>query len=300
MDKIYKSLLPSQNLRFKILESLSWIPDKWMLSIQYLIKLHRLINWKHPKRFTEKIQKYKTDYRNPLMHICVDKHNVRKYVESKGLSGILNKSLGVFKDADEINYDLLPDKFVIKTTNGGGGQNIVICKNKAELEYKETNTKLNNWLRLKAVDAGREWAYTGITEPKIIIEEFLTNEKNLDEGIEDYKILCFNGKPESIILDCDRYSSHKRNIYDPGWNRLDVVSDCPGKDTIIEKPDNLDEMLKIASILSEDFPFVRVDLYNISGKVIFGELTFYPWSGYVNFTPDSFDYELGKYFTYYQ
>src|SRR5699024_6110827 len=144
-------------------------------------------------------------------------------------------------------------------------------------------------------NGGREWAYYNLN-PRIIIEKYLVNEESPEAGITDYKFFCFNGKPKYIVVDIDRYVGHKRNFYDVNWNFLDVSSDCPNYSDTIQKPDGLDEMLEVATTLSRDFPFVRVDLYYVNNRVIFGEMTFYPWSGYVNFKPDNFDFILGEKF----
>lgn len=290
----YKSIIRSQKLRFTILSLLKFIPDRIMLSVQYYIKLNRKLNWNNPKRFTEWIQYYKANYRNQLMHACVDKYEVRKYVAGKGLQDILIPNYGVFNTADDIDFESLPQRFVIKTTDGSGGQNIIICKDKRKLNPTETIARLKSWKDIKDINAGREWAYTGIKESRVIIEELLERTDNSDAGIDDYKILCFGGKPTHIIYDCDRYIEHKRNIYNTNWERIYIDTDCKQKNQDIPAPENLNEMLDIAVKLSKDFPFVRVDLYNIDGKIYFGELTFYPWSGYVSFNPDSFDFELGK------
>lgn len=290
----YKSIIRSQKLRFAILSCLKFVPDKIMLAIQYYIKLNRKINWKNPKRFTEWIQCYKAIYRNPLMHQCVDKYNVRSFVESKGLKDILIPNYGIFSSADDIDFNSLPQSFVIKTTDGSGGQNLIICKDKSKLDIATAKTNLKSWKNLKNINAGREWAYTGIKESRIIVEKYIENPINPEEGIPDYKILCFAGTPRYIFYDCDRYIEHKRNVYDTDWNRIYVDTDCKQKDVEIPKPKNLDKLLKVATKLSEDFPFVRVDLYDIDGNVFFGELTFYPCSGYIPFNPDSFDFELGR------
>lgn len=295
----YKKIIKSQKARFAIIRMLQFLPDNIMLSVQYMLKMGRLPNLRKPKRFTEWLQWYKMKYRNQIMFSCVDKYKVREYVEWKGLHEILNTLYGVYQNADEIDFDVLPERFVIKTTNGGGGENVIICRDKSQLNIGEIRSKLNYWLKLKSVDAGREWAYTGINTPRIIIEKYLENTIQPDAGINDYKILCFNGVPHVIIYDCDRYIGHKRNFYDVSWNRIRVTSDCPAKDGIIPPPENLDKMLKIAGVLSSDFPFVRVDLYNINGMIYFGELTFYSWSGYVKFNPDEFDFKLGSLFNTY-
>lgn len=289
----YKKIISSQKMRFAILRMLKFVPDKAMIKLQYRIKLKRKLNLKDPKRYTEKIQWYKLYYRNPVMMECVDKYGVRKYIEKKGLGNILNQLYQVVDRPEEINFDQLPDKFVIKTTNGSGTN--ILVKEKKTLNIAETKKKLNDFLNMAEASAGREWAYGGSSK-KIIVEELLEDNSNKDKGISDYKFLCFNGKPVYVVYDKDRFSDHKRNFYDVNWNYVKVDSDCPRFEDSVKKPENYEKMVEIASVLSRDFPAVRVDLYNIEGKIYFGELTFYPWSGYVQYTPDSFDFELGKYF----
>lgn len=289
----YKKIISSQKMRFAILRMLKFVPDKAMIKLQYRIKLKRKLNLKDPKRYTEKIQWYKLYYRNPVMMECVDKYGVRRYIEKKGLGNILNQLYQVVDRPEEINFDQLPDKFVIKTTNGSGTN--ILVKEKKTLNIAETKKKLNDFLNMAEASAGREWAYGGSSK-KIIVEELLEDNSNKDKGISDYKFLCFNGKPVYVVYDKDRFSDHKRNFYDVNWNYVKVDSDCPCFEDSVKKPENYEKMVEIASVLSRDFPAVRVDLYNIEGKIYFGELTFYPWSGYVQYTPDSFDFELGKYF----
>lgn len=291
----YKKIFKSQKLRFAILKSLSWIPDRLMLSIQYYIKLGRNCNLKEPKRWTEKLQVYKMFYRNPILHKCVDKYEVRKYIESKGCKDNLVKLYGIWDKAADIDFSKLPSSFVLKTTNGGGGEDVVLVKDKASVDLKNIVEFLDK-KRVKEVNGGREWAYTGIEKPRIIAEELLINKENPDAGVEDFKILCFNGEPHYIIVDKDRYIDHKRNFYTTKWERVNVATDHEQFETHYPAPKNLEMMLDVARKLSEDFPFVRVDLYNLEGNIFFGELTFYPWAGYVQFTPDNFDFELGKLF----
>lgn len=292
----YKKIVKSRSLRHKILKLLSFIPDKTMLSLQYRLKLKRKLNLKNPERYTEKIQLYKMFYRNPILPELVDKLEVRRFIEKKGLKDTLPQLLGVFRKAEDIDFAPLPNKFVIKTNDGSGGNNIVICRDKTALNIDETVKKVNSWLDVKSVNAGREWAYTGIKDSLIIVEEFLENEKNPEGGLEDFKFLCFDGKPYCVVHDGDRYTGHKRNIYDLNWQNLNIGSDCDNFPCDAPKPGNLKEMVDVAAKLSEGFPFVRVDLYSVKGKIYFGELTFYPWSGYVKFDPDEFDYRLGKEF----
>lgn len=289
----YKKILKKQEFRLDILKKIRFIPDRWMILMQYYLKLGRIPNLNSPKRFSEKLQVYKLKYRNPLLTIAADKLGVRNYIMKKGLDDILIKLYKVYDRADDINFDELPQKFILKTTNGSGTN--IICVDKNQLNKLETIEQVNIWMNRDMYAAGREWAYKNI-EPKIIIEELLEDANNPEDGINDYKFLCFNGEVKYIILDISRFSGHKRNIYDLDWNLLQVGTDKPNINYETQKPENLEDMIKIASKLCEDFPFVRVDLYTVNKKIYFGELTFYPWTGYIQFTPDDFDYQLGELF----
>lgn len=289
----YKRIFKNQNTRFAILKGLSWVPDGVMLKLQYRIKLGRKCNLKNPKRWTEKLQAYKMYFRNPVLPQCVDKYEVRKFVESKGCADNLVKLYGIWDHANEIDFSQLPSSFVLKTTNGGGGEDVVLVRDKETCDLKEKVSFLDR-KRVKEVNGGREWAYTGISKPRIIAEELLVNKENPEAGVEDFKILCFGGEPHYIIVDKDRYIDHKRNVYTTSWERVYVTTDHEQFETPYPEPINFQEMLDVARKLSADFPFVRVDLYNVEGKIYFGELTFYPWTGYVQFTPDEFDYTLGN------
>lgn len=296
----YKKVVKSQSARFAILGALSWVPDSIMLRVQYRIKLGRWPNLKHPIRYTEKLQLYKMKYRNPVMQQCVDKYEVHKYVEGKGLGNILNQVYGIYDTAQEIDFSKLPNKFVAKTTGGGGGENVAVVRDAANTDLEELRKKLDLWQQNLGASYGREWAYDGIKKNRIIVEELLEDDGNADGSIDDYKMMCFNGKFRSLWIDKARYSDHHRGFWDENLNFLpNVYSD---HDTFVVPPtlpQNIGEMIQVAEKLSEDFPYARVDLYNIKGRIVFGEITFYPWSGYVKFTPDEFDKLLGAYFTEY-
>ena len=290
----YKKIFKSASLRKHLVNALGFLPDSLMLPLQYRIKLHRKLNLKNPQRFTEKLQWYKMYYRNPVMHECVDKYLVREYVKNKGLEHILVPLLGKYDSIDQVDFNALPQAFILKTTHGGGGLNVAVCTDKSKLDINELKTKLQcSSAPVKPNTMGREWAYYGL-KPGIVAEKLLIDGEHPEAGINDYKIFCYNGKPDYIIVDVDRYLGHKRNFSDCGWNDLHITSDCPPANREIKKPENLDEMLDVARKLSQDFPYVRVDLYSVEGKVYFGELTFYPWSGYVQFTPDEADKRFGR------
>ena len=290
----YKYLLKNKEIRLKILKLLDFVPDKMMVYIQYYISTGRWLNLSNPKRYTEKLQWYKLNYRDKLLTQCADKYKVREYVSSKGLDNILIPLHGVYNDAEDINFDLLPKTFVLKTTNGSHTN--ILCKDKNTLDTTKTKTQLNQWLNDWVGKMGREWAYYDI-EPKIVCEEFLNVDS--DKELDDYKFFCFDGEIYCLYLVVDRESTNdtKLGIFDKDFNKLKYNrNDILPIINNIEKPKNYDQMINIVKILSEDFPHVRVDLYNIDGKIYFGELTFYDGSGYKGYSPDIFDYMLGEKF----
>ncbi len=290
----YKRIFKTRKSRELVLRLLRVVPDKQMVKLQYRIKCKRKLNLKDPQRFTEKLQWYKLYYRDPIMHQCADKYAVREYVKAKGLGDLLVPLYAHYDRAEDVDWESLPQSFVIKTQHGGGGLNVMTVPDKSLVSKEEMVQKLA--FRKKNVGTrggGREWAYWGIPTG-IVAEELLVNRENPEAGINDYKFFCYNGHAKFIIVDIDRYIGHKRNFYDRDWNDLHVTSDCAACDREIEQPENLEEMLAVAEKLSEDFPYVRVDLYNVDGRIYFGELTFYPWSGYVQYTPDEADFWFGK------
>ncbi|WP_195438754.1 ATP-grasp fold amidoligase family protein [Parabacteroides goldsteinii] len=292
---IYKKIIPNRHLRLTILRKLEWIPDTCMIYLQYWIHTGRILSFKNPKRYTEKIQHYKCFYRNLDMKRCVDKYEVREYLKERGFEKYLNKLYGVYNSVFDINFDLLPQSFVIKTTDGGGNTGVFICRDKNSIKKQNIIDKFGSLIDNGKKSPGREWAYYGIKR-QIIVEQLLINNDRPNIDIDDYKFLCFNGKVKYIWIDIDRNICHKRNFYDTNWKKIDVECEYPTSDKNITPPPMLSEMIDLAEKLSKDFPHVRVDLYNVNHKIIFGELTFYSSSGYTSFIPDNFDFELGKLF----
>lgn len=290
----YKKIFKSKKLRFKILSLLSFIPDKTMLKLQYRIKSNRKLDLANPKRYTEKIQWYKLYYRDPLMKQCADKYLVRDYIKSKGLEGILNELYDVFDGPDDIKLDNLPDCFVLKLSNGSSTN--YVCKDKSKCDLNKIKQLFKDFEAQSKSSAGREWVYSD-GKPVIVAEKFLEDPSNLNNELCDYKILCFNGKPEYTICVCGRYTEYYHHVvYDSNWNKVNVEIGDTTSAVDYKKLEKFDEMMEIAKVLSEDFPAARIDLYLIDGKIYFGEITFFPWSGYMEFTPDSFDYVLGEKF----
>lgn len=295
----YKKIIASRNLRARILACLNWIPDSVMIPLQYRIHTGRKLNLKSPQRFTEKLQVYKLQYRNPEMLRCTDKYTVREFVIEKGLSNILIPLIGVYNSTDEINFESLPDQFVAKTSDGGGGNQVFICRDKNMIEKKIFFNKLNGWMSQPKPkkQAGREWAYENGQPRRILIEALISDEKHI--SLPDYKFFCFHGKVGFVygISDRKQGETAEIGIYDKGFHKLNVSrTDERPQNIPLPIPENYNRMLYIAEQLSKEFPEVRVDLYNVDGKIYFGELTFYDGSGYMGFEPDSFDYEAGKLF----
>ena len=296
----YRNIIKSRDLRVKLLTFLSWIPDSIMLRLQYWLQTGRRLNLKNPKRFTEKLQLYKMKYRNPDMLRCTDKYEVRKYIEERGFGEYLIPLIGVYNSVEEIDYSKLPNKFVAKTTDGGGGNQVLICKDKHTLSEEVFKERLKGWMSARKVkkQAGREWAYENNYPRRIIIEE-LIGADNIKKDLCDYKFFCFYGKVSYIygLSDRNMGQSVRLGVYNREFEKLTVSrNDERPQDIPLPKPLNFDKMISIAEILSKDFPHVRVDLYNIAGNIYFGELTFYDGSGYMTFTPDSFDEEMGRCF----
>ncbi len=266
-----------------------------MLKLQYRIKSGRKLNLKDPKRYTEKIQWYKLNYRDPVMQQCADKYLVREYVKSKGLESILNDLYAVFADPQEISFDNLPERFVLKLSNGSSTN--LLVRNQSEHRLEDVKKTFTDFYAQSASSAGREWVYTTDHKPVIVAEQYLEDPTNENGALRDYKILCFNGAPKYIICVDGRYTDHYCHVvYDTDWVKQDVVIGESSAAADYEKPEKLSQMLEYARILSEGFPAARIDLYCIDGKIYFGEITFFPWSGYMHFTPDSFDFALGDCF----
>lgn len=293
----YRNIIKSRELRVKLLTFLSWIPDSIMLRLQYWLQTGRKLNLKEPKRFTEKIQRYKLKYHNPNMLRCTDKYEVRKYIEEKGFGEYLIPLIGVYNTIEEIDYFRLPNMFVAKTTDGGGGNQIFICRDKHNLSEKSFREKLSSWMSARKVkkQAGREWAYENNYPRRIIIEKLIGADEKGD--VCDYKFYCFSGEPHYCQLIQGRSTEETIDFYDMEWKHMPFYGlnpKCGPAAKPAAKPAAFDLMKSIAKDLSKGFPFVRVDLYSVKEGVFFGELTFYPASGYGVFTPDEWDFKLGE------
>lgn len=273
---------------------LKWLPDKIYLSILFRAKLGKWINWKNPQTFNEKLQWLKLYNRNPKYTTMVDKYAVKDYVASIIGNEYIIPKLGVWNTPEEIDFDALPDKFVLKTTHGGGGGGVVICRDKATFDIEAARRKLNCSMKSDIYKIYREWPYKKVPR-RIIAEKFIEFPDKTD--LTDYKIYCFDGEPKYIQVIQDRHTKETIDFFDTDWNHLEFFGLNPiarPANQPIPKPANLEDMLRIAKKLSHDTKFIRVDLYHTGEDVYFGELTFYPASGLGTFTPTDYNHILGK------
>ena len=295
----YKKLLKNRNTRLKLLRLFDWVPDKMMLKLQYYIKMGRRLNLDNPKRFSEKLQWYKLYYKDDTMAICADKYDVRGFVRERGYENILIDCLGVYDSVDSLQFESFPNEFVLKDTLGSGGDSVIIVNKKLGFNEIAIKQKCQEWLDngLVKVDPGREWVYCQ-QKHRIIVEKKLEKDRSCNDLL-DYKFFGFNGKCRFIYVIGERTLGNGAGlaVLTNDFEKLDVLRTDERKLNMnIVKPENYEEMLRIAESLSMGFPEVRVDLYNTNGKIYFGEMTFYDGSGYMKYDPDEFDFTAGEFF----
>lgn len=263
-------------------KSLRFLPDMTYIKLYYRLRVGRKLNVRNPETLNEKLQWLKFNYRFPLQSIVSDKLLVRDYVKEKIGEKYLIPLLGSWKEYSDIDFSALPNQFVLKCNHDSGG--LVVCTDKEKLNHEEAKRKIEKSLKSNFFYIGREYQYRNI-KPMIICEKFISDNGKVPM---DYKVYCFNGKPDVILVCRDRFSknTHRASylFFDQKWNFQPLdKGDENLQDVDIPKPENLDEMIEIAKKLSEDFVFARIDLYNIKGKIYFGEITLSPNSG---FDPD--------------
>lgn len=269
---------------------LYWIPDKIYLKIIFRLKLGKSLNLSNPKTFNEKLQWLKLHNRKHEYTKMVDKFEVRQYIAEKIGDEYLIPLLGVWDSPYDIDFDSLPNQFVLKCTHDSGG--LVICRDKKTLDVKTACSKLNTALKNNGYGYGREWPYKNV-KPRIVAEQYMVDESGYE--LKDYKFFCFNGTVKLIQVDFDRHTSHKRNIYNTSWDIQELQIRYPSdKNKNIPKPVQLEVIIELAEMLSHGIPHVRVDFYSVESHIYFGELTFYHGSGTEKFTPEEWDYTLGS------
>ena len=263
-----------------VLESITHlIPDKLYLKLKFRQRTGKRLNLREPRTFNEKLQWLKFNYRFPLQSIVSDKLLVRDYVKEKIGEEYLIPLLGSWEKYEDIDFSLLPNQFVLKCNHDSGG--LVVCTDKNKLDHTKAKDKIEKSLKSNFFYIGREYQYRNI-KPMILCEKFISDDGKVPM---DYKIYCFNGVPDVILVCKDRFSknSHKASYlyYDQEWNFIPLnKGDDKLPDPEIPKPKNFEKMLEIAKDLSTDFVFARIDLYNIDGQIYFGEITLSPNSGF--------------------
>lgn len=268
------------------------IPDKLYLKWLFRLKMGYKLNLDNPKTFNEKLQWLKLYNRKPEYTQMVDKFTAKEYVAKIIGEEYIIPTLGVWDRFEDIDFETLPEKFVLKTTHGGGGGGIIICENKALLDIGATKDRLSNSLKQNIYRTFKEWPYKNVP-PQIIAEQYITDS---EEGeLKDYKFFCFNGRVEYYKIDFDRFVEHKANYFDRDGNLMRFGEEVcpPDYNKRLEIPQQISKMIELAEKLSQDLPFVRIDLYCTDNKVYFGEITFFPAGGFGKFTPSNWDAILG-------
>jgi hypothetical protein len=276
-------------LRF--LKKMTFLPQTVFLPFLYEHHTEKKLNLKKPVEFNQKIQWLKAFYQPKILNQLVDKYAVRAYVKEKIGEEYLNELYGVYDSFSEINFEELPNKFVLKAVHASSYN--VICTDKADLDLKKIKRKIRRWQAANQYyRTGQEWAYKDVP-PTLIVEKYLKNDER--DSLTDYKFYCFNGKADFLEVHLDRAENHKRAFYDFDFKRLPFryVSEERSISEEIKKPPTLDKMIELSEILAAGFPFARVDFYSVGDKIIFGEITFYPSDGRKDFYPEKYNKLLG-------
>lgn len=267
------------------------LSDETYLKLLFHTKVGYPLNLKHPRTYNEKLQWLKLNDIHPEYSHLVDKIEAKVYVEHKVGKKYIIPTLGSWNNVEEIDWDSLPENFVIKCTNDSGG--IVICKDKKKTNIKKAQGKLKKGWGKNYYDKNKEYPYRNL-KPRIIAEKYIEDESGC--GLKDYKFFCFNGEPHFLFVATGRQKNDTRfDFFDLEWNHLPIINGHPNTDYPIKKPENFSEMIDVARQLSQGIPHVRVDLYNVKGKIYFGEMTFFHWSGMTPFEPIEWDYKFGEY-----
>lgn len=268
-----------------------WMPDKTFLKIEHKLLLKERMNFDDPQTLNQKLQWMKLFNSDSIYTRLVDKYLVREYVTQKIGDKYLIPLIGVYDNSNEIDFDSLPSKFVLKANHGSGWN--VVCTDKSNLNWEKVKKDLNKWLKMNYYWHDRERPYKNIV-PRIVCEEFIKTEG--DSPPMDYKLFCFDGIPEFFFIASDRGSNTKFDFFDMEWNRLPVKQHYPNSDYNFEPPKKWDEMVECAKKLSEGFPHVRVDFYIDSDEnIIFGEMTLGHFGGVTPFEPKEYDKYFGQF-----
>ncbi len=290
-DRLKKVIKYPQLLLMKLDKvGLIRLTDKKYLEYRFLSEMGYKLNLKNPQTFNEKLQWLKLYDRNPEYTKMVDKYEVREYIKEKIGEEYLIPLIGVYDKFDDIDFDKLPNQFVIKCNHDSGG--LIICKDKNRLDIETARKKINRSLKTNYYYSGREWPYKNV-KPRIIIEKYMEDSNKSD--LIDYKLFCFNGIPKIVLVCSERFLSNNmcETWFDMNWKLIDMTESGHRVDSTISKPKQLKKMVELSKKLSKNIPFIRVDWYEIGDKLYFGELTFYPASGFEKFEPKEWNKKIG-------
>ncbi|MGI5848064.1 MAG: ATP-grasp fold amidoligase family protein [Candidatus Cryptobacteroides sp.] len=250
------------------------------------------IDWDNPTTYNEKLQWLKLHDRDPKYSVLVDKYRVKSYVEDKVGAAHVIQTLGVWNHPKEINFNELPERFVLKTTHGGGNSGVVICKDKSIFDFSSARKYLRRAMKQNLYRDAREWPYKRV-QKRIIAEEYIEDTKTGE--LRDYKFFCFDGEVKMMFVASERQKRKEPffDFFDADFKHLNIVQGHPNSLVLPSKPKCFEEMKTIASKLSKGIPHVRIDLYEADGRVYFGEMTFFHFGGFVPFSPSQFDNIMG-------
>lgn len=274
--------------------------DALYLKVLFFFEMRgKILHLKNPKSFNEKLQWLKIYDYKPEYTKLVDKLAVKNYVESRIGDEYIIPTLAVWDSVEDIDWDSLPNQFVLKTTHGGGGCGVIVCSDKTKFDKIKAKSKLKKSMHTNAGQTYREKPYLNVPRKiiaeKYIADQVISNSEN-SADLRDYKFFCFNGKVKFFKIDFGRFVEHHANYYSPNGDLLPFgeVAYKPDPNHVENMPSNLSEMIRLAETLSANYKFLRVDLYNVNGKIFFGELTFYPAAGMGTFIPEEWDEKLGN------
>ena len=275
----------------KVKYALRFLPDRAYIQLYYVSRFGRFADLKHPKTFNEKLNWLKLHDHNPLYPTLVDKYEVKQNVAEKIGPEYVIPTLGVWEHFDDIDFDSLPDQFVLKCTHDSEG--VVIVRDKEKLDKTAAKQKIEAALRVNFYYIGREWPYKSV-RPRIIAEQLLVDPSG--DELKDYKLMCFNAEVKCTFVCSNRDSAGGLciNTYDRQWQPMPFGRENPRNPVETEKPVCYEKMVELAQTLSRNISFARVDFYEVDGRPFFGELTFYPGSGMKRFVPESWDDTLGQ------
>lgn len=283
--------------RPRFLLSLAWaqlapiLPDVFFDKVMFWLRVGYWPNFKNPRSYNEKLNWLKFNDIHPEYTKMVDKVTAKEYVASIVGEKYIIPTLGVWNSVDDIDWDTLPNQFVVKSTGDSGG--VVVCKDKSKFDIEAAKFKLKSLGGRDYNQVSKEYPYKNVPH-RYIAEEYMEDESGYE--LKDYKFFCFNGVVKYLFVATGRQNNDTRfDFYDTEFNHLPVLNGHPNADVWPSKPENFEEMLEVAAQLSKDIPHVRVDLYNIKGKIFFGELTFFHWSGTTPYEPREWDYKFGEY-----